>query len=194
MKKCSSCKLNKDRDAFALNASRYDGLNNQCKDCMAEYRNKNRDSLLEKKRKHYSKNKQVAYEAALKRKYGITIEQFNDMLLAQGGTCAICKQPSHNRKMHVDHCHKTGAVRGILCAMCNTGIGALKDDPILMIRASEYVIYGGYENIHRRTPIRKTEIAGLRNETRVVEQRALAVVDPVLDENIRTLTSILNAA
>lgn len=70
------------------------------------------------------------------------------MLAAQGGVCAICQQPEaviwvrrsgRPRKMCVDHDHATGEVRGILCGLCNTGIGALKHDPSNLQRALDYI-------------------------------------------------------
>lgn len=70
----------------------------------------------------------------LKSTYGITPEQFDALLASQGGVCAICgKLPPAIKgapgQWNVDHCHKTGAVRGILCSPCNIGIGQLGDDP-----------------------------------------------------------------
>lgn len=64
------------------------------------------------------------------------------MLAAQGGACAICQTPPEDPRgyrMHVDHCHSTGQVRGILCGPCNRGIGNLDDDPERCIAAAEYL-------------------------------------------------------
>ena len=60
--------------------------------------------------------------------YGITIDQFEARLAAQGGVCAICRGlPAPGRQFHVDHDHTTGAIRGILCQKCNGGLGAFGD-------------------------------------------------------------------
>lgn len=78
----------------------------------------------------------------LKRKYGITIEQYDEMLAAQGGVCPICGTPPadpRGYRMHIDHCHDTGRVRGILCGPCNQGIGNLGDDPDRLLAAVEYL-------------------------------------------------------
>jgi hypothetical protein len=74
------------------------------------------------------------------RKYGLTPEQYDEMVAAQGGTCALCdaKCPTGQR-LAVDHSHESGAVRGLLCRTCNAGIGSLKDDPDLLRRAAEYI-------------------------------------------------------
>lgn len=79
---------------------------------------------------------------ALKTAYGLTLEGFTLLLQSQGGKCAICGQsPTGKRKdaFHVDHCHKTGIVRGILCPACNHGIGKFKDDPKLLRKAASYL-------------------------------------------------------
>jgi len=61
----------------------------------------------------------------------------DDMLREQGGICAICLQTSG--KWHLDHNHKTGKIRGILCHHCNTGLGNLKDDVAVLKRAIAYL-------------------------------------------------------
>lgn len=78
----------------------------------------------------------------LKKKYGITPDDYDRMLLAQGGVCAICNRPPSDPrgyKMHVDHDHVTGRVRGILCGACNKGIGALGDDASRLESAARYL-------------------------------------------------------
>lgn len=75
----------------------------------------------------------------LKRKYGLTAVQFEDLLIIQGNRCAICRAEANGRTWHVDHCHKTGRVRGILCDTCNRAIGNLHDDPALLRRAANYL-------------------------------------------------------
>lgn len=66
----------------------------------------------------------------LREMYGITIEQFDAMLLDQGGKCASCDDALADTKhgRHIDHCHATGKVRGILCSGCNIALGHAKDD------------------------------------------------------------------
>jgi len=82
----------------------------------------------------------------LRRAYGVTIEQYNEMLAAQNGCCAICDKPESNEirgkvvSLAVDHCHKTGAVRALLCSACNTALGLFNDDPELLAKAQQYVL------------------------------------------------------
>lgn len=80
-------------------------------------------------------------KSGYQRKFGITIEQYDAMFTAQKGVCAICSQPPGKRRLAVDHCHTTKAVRGLLCVNCNTAIGNLNDDPELFRRAIAYLFF-----------------------------------------------------
>lgn len=74
--------------------------------------------------------------------YGLSQERYEAMLAEQGARCAICGSedwPGKDRRPHVDHCHKTGAVRGLLCGNCNTGLGQFADDPARLRAAAEYL-------------------------------------------------------
>lgn len=74
--------------------------------------------------KHYANKK----HESLKRKYGITLDQFNEILSDQGFKCKSCNENLDiNKSRHVDHCHKTGKIRGILCLHCNVALGYVKD-------------------------------------------------------------------
>jgi hypothetical protein len=78
----------------------------------------------------------------LKYHYDITLENFNTLLEKQGGVCAICKKfeiTARTKRLVVDHDHKTGRVRGILCHRCNCGIGYFKDDPSYVRTAADYL-------------------------------------------------------
>lgn len=78
----------------------------------------------------------------LNRHYGITVEDFDRMFAEQRGRCAICHRKfgtSHIKKPRVDHCHRTGKVRGLLCLKCNAGIGSLGDDLFVLANAAAYV-------------------------------------------------------
>ena|SRR3990167_1222393 len=90
---------------------------------------KNREKYCARKRERYHKTKAGRREeirsARLRFKYGISISDYNQMLTAQGEACAICKEPPRTRLLDVDHCHKTGRVRGLLCTRCNRGLSYL---------------------------------------------------------------------
>jgi hypothetical protein len=89
-----------------------------------------------------SRGKTTAY---LKRNYSITIQDYEKMLSEQEGLCAICKGTGfkmaehHNLLLVVDHCHKTGRVRGLLCHNCNRGLGLFQDDTEFLSRAKDYL-------------------------------------------------------
>ena len=77
-----------------------------------------------------------------KNKYGITIEDYDRMLEDQGGRCAICRTNDpggSGSRFAVDHDHKTGKVRGLLCQNCNTGIGLLQDNVLILEQAIRYL-------------------------------------------------------
>lgn len=75
------------------------------------------------------------------KKYGITRDDYDEMLQDQGHSCAICgiHQDNYGRRLSVDHCHKTNKVRGLLCSACNTGIGGLKDSVQNLQNAISYL-------------------------------------------------------
>lgn len=131
-KVCPKCKEEKARDKFGPCKSRGDGLHSWCKRCMVlsseRYRKENPE--------WFEKNKKATYL----RRYGLTPDDFDSMLAAQGGRCAICQSsPSKTRRLAVDHDHKTGKIRQLLCDNCNRGIGHLKDSVLILRSAIEYI-------------------------------------------------------
>jgi len=113
------------------------------------YNLRNREKVKEVSRLWYQNNKARALATARRLKlkqYGLTLETFEAMLIAQDGRCAACDRvmttpcsKAHTATM-VDHCHKTGKVRGLLCRRCNMAIGQFCDDPDLLIQAASYLI------------------------------------------------------
>lgn len=93
-------------------------------------------------REYHARNRERAWERNLKSKYGITSEDYYRMLDEQGGRCAICgaeADPYGRSKFSVDHDHKTGEVRGLLCTHCNRAIGMFADSAELLVRAADYL-------------------------------------------------------
>lgn len=82
-------------------------------------------------------------EMHLKRKYNLSVEEYNAMIEAQNNQCAICNYEFGQRKgdIHVDHCHTSGQVRGLLCDKCNRGLGYFNDNTEALINASNYIKY-----------------------------------------------------
>lgn len=76
----------------------------------------------------------------LQRQYSITEEQYEAIFQKQGGRCAICRCQQHYQRLAVDHCHKTGMVRGLLCTNCNRGLGRFFDSPLRLGAARDYIL------------------------------------------------------
>lgn len=74
-----------------------------------------------------------------KKKYGITLSEYNAMSDAQNHACKICRKPETGRRLAVDHCHTTKKIRGLLCSSCNISIGRMSHDPEILHRAIEYL-------------------------------------------------------
>lgn len=118
-KKCSRCQLVRPIGDFHKSAARTDGHTNNCKFCMVEIGAEGYARRGDRYRRH-----------------GITEEEYDAMVEAQGESCALCQ----DRPIEViDHCHATGRVRGLLCRPCNTGLGNLGDTPEAVARALTYI-------------------------------------------------------
>lgn len=101
-----------------------------------------REELRAQGRAWYHANSAKVAAAKRRRKYGVTQEQYDAMRVAQAYRCAICgilETECEAGQLDVDHDHRQGHVRGLLCNMCNKGIGALRDDPVLLTRAIAYL-------------------------------------------------------
>jgi len=81
----------------------------------------------------------------LRRAYRITPEEYTEMYVAQRGCCKLCGDRIwfKHKTTHIDHCHKTGKIRGVLCHHCNRGLGGIRDSPQALYRALHYVLTGG---------------------------------------------------
>jgi len=77
------------------------------------------------------------YKDNLKRRYGMTVEEYIEVNNEQMSACKICRK--NFPRLHVDHDHETGKVRGLLCQNCNTALGKFKDDPQLLLNAINYL-------------------------------------------------------
>jgi Autographiviridae endonuclease VII len=158
---CRLCGLDTPLERFYRAAGTRDGLRSECKECnlaqrAARYR-KNPKPYIERVRKWQRENPERLKARAdafresgkkrisdrkshLKRKYGLTLEQYDEMHAAQDGVCAICRQPRpEDRSLHVDHDHDTGEIRGLLCFKCNNALGDFNDDHDLFQRAADYL-------------------------------------------------------
>lgn len=148
-KVCKICGEEKPLLEFWANRGTKDRRAIYCKPCSREY---------DRKRRAEDNEKNLAYQRAYReanreqrrelmrtwnlRIYGLTPDQYLDMYDAQGGTCKICDAPGESfggRRLHVDHDHESGRVRGLLCGLCNSALGKFKDSPDLLRRAASYL-------------------------------------------------------
>lgn len=97
----------------------------------------NRDKLAEYRARQLEKDPRCVKDWGLKAKYGISIEQWDEMFERQAGKCAICA--SGEKELVVDHDHASGSVRSLLCRNCNTGIGLMGESPTALQGAIEYL-------------------------------------------------------
>lgn len=109
---CCSCKKTKSSLFFNKNRGSLSGYSLRCKSC---------DSIA---------NRKTAY--------GLEIDDVADILKKQGYSCALCKNPI-GLNFHIDHCHRSGIVRGILCRLCNISLGMFRDDPVFLRAAASYL-------------------------------------------------------
>lgn len=110
-KRCGKCQVVKEVASFSRRRRGGDALHSYCKDC-------NRSAMREWN-------------------YGLSHDEYQNILDRQGGVCAICSEP--DRKLVIDHDHQTGTVRGLLCADCNIGLGRFRDTPAYLQAAVAYL-------------------------------------------------------
>lgn len=164
-KKCTTCKEFKSFSEFYKRKKHIDGLEYHCKSCDSlKYKNNkekikikhsiyyqknkerikirdknNKEKLREKFKLYYQYNKERFKTKALLRKYNLTLDEFNLMLTEQKNKCCVCQ--NEFKKIYeakIDHCHKKGKVRGILCNNCNIALGQAKDSVEIL---SKLIIY-----------------------------------------------------
>lgn len=127
MKTCTKCKKRKQLKFFGRDATKPSGMRSQCRHCEARTR-----------ASYYRNNPKKRRIRDLKFRFGITIEEYDALKRLQRNRCAICRRKS-TRTLCVDHCHKTGIVRELLCDKCNTGLGQFDDRPSFLARAKAYL-------------------------------------------------------
>jgi len=105
------------------------------------YYKKNKDHINKKSKAWHKSNKERVRHLNLVRDFGITLDEYNKLLTKQNECCAICKihQNELNIALAVDHDHKTGKIRGLLCTSCNNGLGRFKDNKDLLSEAIKYL-------------------------------------------------------
>lgn len=156
MKSCTNPKCEQTNPQLLTNFSKCrgakDGLQHRCKTCQRvaqqiyqttpEYKLKRKLHYhTDENQKRLSKNLSRTWDLRLKRNYGITSLEYDELLSQQDNSCAICQNSAidNGKRLAVDHCHVTGKVRGLLCHKCNNAIGLLYDSSKVLFRAFEYL-------------------------------------------------------
>ena len=139
MTTCKNCLVEKPLNEYYTHKSTKDGKGSWCKKCLIE-------KTAEERKNPEKKALWSEYQrrSILKHRYGINSADYDRMLEEQKGVCAICKVNTSggrntNSKLAVDHNHTTGEVRGLLCSMCNKGIGMFKENTETMQKAIDYL-------------------------------------------------------
>jgi hypothetical protein len=130
VKTCYACKTEKPVTEFYKSNIKF--YQKECKNCCRIRKNKWHQS---------ESGKLSSANTKLKRRFGITLEQFNQMYENQNGKCLICNATESmlGHRLAVDHCHTTGKIRGLLCKSCNMGIGNLKENVDNLQNAIKYL-------------------------------------------------------
>ena len=139
VKYCPRCKENKVLAEFYYTGGKPAG---HCNTCRLAY-------LRQRRKENPARIREIERKSKLKAAYGITPEQYEQMLVAQGNSCAICKSTlpfsrayknsGKTRRFVVDHCHVTGRVRGLLCNRCNRALGLIADNSTVLSQMLEYL-------------------------------------------------------
>lgn len=161
MKNCHKCQVEKPVSDFHKKSRNKDGLMPICKECnnvrqkeaQKRWRKTHPEQQRQIKKEAYrrdpskKKNKVAAWrkanpdklaESQLLYKYGISLAEYKSIKEKQNGCCAICN--TRDRKLVVDHSHKTGQIRGLLCTSCNLMLGHSKDQPERLVKAANYLL------------------------------------------------------
>lgn len=147
MKICTKCKK---PGRFQKDCSKKDGLHSICAMCHSiarkllrttnqEWVNKERQKSKEYRQKYLEKVSRGITCATLRKKYNISLAQYNEILSLQNGVCKVCNSPPTKQRLHVDHDHTNKQIRGLLCQACNVSIGKMKESPELLRKLADYV-------------------------------------------------------
>ena len=130
VKTCYACKKEKPVSEFYRSNVNY--YQKECKICNKERKYKWHQTEL---------GKLSSANTKLKRRFGITLDDFNEMYKNQGGKCLICDatESMSSHRLAVDHCHITGKIRGLLCKSCNVALGGFKDNIESLKKAIKYL-------------------------------------------------------
>lgn len=136
---CSACKQMLPTTEFVRSSSTARGYKTRCRSCRKRLEPRNPETA----RRWYRANLERTRSYRRFRMYGVSEVEYQALVQEQGGRCAICRNPPEGRGkggvLVVDHDHETGAVRGLLCGLCNMGLGKFADSPERLLGAVAYL-------------------------------------------------------
>jgi hypothetical protein len=159
VRRCKHCGEIKPSGDFYAEKSGRKGKRPECKACTAARRKEwyrhnrqreiarvriwqraNPERLKASRDRNRERRNRKMREIHLRNKFGLTPDQYGVILADQGGACALCKKPpTLGISLHVDHDHRTGEIRGLLCMRCNNALGLFRENSDLLRRAARYV-------------------------------------------------------
>ncbi len=162
MIKCPKCGVDKEQGKFSKSSVTKSGFRNHCKACESKryfenkekiqkwqqgYYERNKEKIQTRNKKFYqdnleeqrAKSRAKQWEKHLKYRYGLTVEKYDEMVKKVEGKCEICGVKP--KKLRVDHCHKKGHVRGLLCDSCNYHLPIVENE-LLLKNAQDYLRKG----------------------------------------------------
>lgn len=148
VRKCKKCSEEKPLELFRKNKSCAEGRTYECLVCTREYKRNleasNKEHFKKYKKKYRTQGSRRA--ECIKKDYGISYDEYVDIYNRDLGKCRICSKTLAIEKTEnletasIDHCHKSGRIRGILCGKCNIGIGMFDENLDLLLKARDYLI------------------------------------------------------
>ena len=154
LKPCGRCGRMLRLDRFYRSRASRDGRTHICRDCSnaanRQWREANRDRRAEYRRRYAEANHaelaRRGRRTQLRSRFGLSPEQYEAILELQGRACAICGGDNRSKALCVDHDHRSGIVRGLLCHRCNTVIGFARDSAPRLRAAAAYIRRGGFSS------------------------------------------------
>lgn len=142
-KRCSRCDEEKLLEHFPKNRKCLGGVTSTYRNCTNERQERWRRKAYEE-REDFRGRRKLSQERQRAKKYGISLEELENLKERSNGVCEICgSKPSGNggssNSLHVDHCHDSGKVRGLLCGRCNIVIGQVEENPHLLVDMIAYM-------------------------------------------------------
>lgn len=133
-KKCRRCGVDKVLGLYSLKLSTFDKRESTCRQCRNQ---KAYETYRRMPRSHYKAQQ-------LRRYYGLSLEEYQQLLDSQSTKCKICSNIlKEGKATHVDHCHTTGVIRGLLCSNCNTALGLAKENLEILAKMMRYLKTNG---------------------------------------------------